>query len=325
MSDPLCTIAHMDTSKIWVEAWSPEYGSSFEVANGIAQTEEEVAPYVETREWQALSPRPCAFPVAAFIDGVSRVDARAYLQTEETTVQGIFGSVGIGAVLVEGSATFGPTQVHRAAIFGGGRSADAPPMPAPLAYASRSVPGERPEEIRKGLESFRHEVEVKMAHRLAQQGYLVIADGALGVFEPVDIVGFIKSHAKAYLPPPIDRVVADLGAGQRTPVFQFDVIRPRYSWYLRLADGEGQHPWAGVARCEVSATMSLERAIGLADMVTSNLPRFASRPFWDTRAPQNLVPIATLERRLWHLLGDRNLVYRHIRSSFESSRRPQLV
>ena len=43
--------------------------------------------------------------------------------------------------------------------------------------------------------------------------------------------------------------------------------------------------------------------------------RFASKPFWDTRSPQNLVPIATLERRLWHLQGDRQLVLRRIRSA----------
>lgn len=315
----------MPESNIWVEAWSPEYGASYEVANGIAPTLEEVAPFVETRDWRPLDPAPSVWPVSAFIDGVSRVDARAFMQAGPLTVQGLCGSVGIGSAIVDGVASFGPMEVHRAAIFGAGAQGDMPAMPPPLHYASRSVPGSDPAQIRKGLESFRHEVEVKMAHRLAEQGYLVIADGALGVFEPVDIVGFIKSHARAYLNPDLEPVVRDLGAGQRTPVFQFDIIRPRYSWYVRLASGEGEHPWAGVARCEVSATMSLERAVALADTVTQHLPRFASQPFWDTRAPQNLVPIATLERRLWHLLGDRQLVYRQIRSSLVNARRQQVV
>lgn len=305
----------MSSANIWVEAWSPEYGASYEVSNGIAPTLEEVAPFVETKTWEPIRPDPAPFPAAAFIDGVSRVDARAFMQDGDLTVQGLCGSVGIGATIINGKASFGPTQVHRAAIFGAGAEGEMPPMDPPLDYVSRSVPGSRPEEIRKGLESFRHEVEVKMAHMLAEQGYLVIADGALGVFEPVEIVGFIKSHARAYLDSELEQTVRRLGPGERTPVFQFDVIRPRYSWYVRLADTTGQHPWAGVARCEVSATMSLPKAVALADTVTANLPRFASQAHWDTRAPQNLVPIATLERRLWHLLGDRELVLRKIRSA----------
>jgi hypothetical protein len=65
----------------------------------------------------------------------------------------------------------------------------------------------------------------------------------------------------------------------------------------------------------VSASLPLHRAVELADLTALHLPRFASKPFWDSRSPQNLVPIATLERRLWHLQGDRQLVLRRIRSA----------
>ena len=105
-----------------------------------------------------------------------------------------------------------------------------------------------------------------------------------------------------------------LNAGERTPIFQFGRIRPRYSWYTRIAPAPHQHPWAAIARCEVSITVGLNRAISLANEVTYHLPRFASKAFWDTRAPQNLVPIATLERKLWSLLGERELMLRRIRS-----------
>ncbi|MGH2810135.1 MAG: hypothetical protein ACRDIA_04550, partial [Actinomycetota bacterium] len=74
-------------------------------------------------------------------------------------------------------------------------------------------------------------------------------------------------------------------------------------------------PWAGIARCECSASLPLTKAVELADMISANLPRFASRSYWDPRAPQNLVPIAALERRLWHLLGDRQIIYRQLRSA----------
>lgn len=311
-----------EPGRIWVEAWSPEYGSSFDVAAGLAPSEEEVAPFVETEDWRPIVPASnIEWPISAFLDGVSRVDARAFLDSDGVTIPGLCGSVGIGSVIVDGSASFGEYEVHRAAIFGSGGSVAMPPIAGGLDYVSRSVPGGRADELRQGLESARAEVEAEMARKLAREGYLVIADGALGVLEPYDVVGFIKSHQKAYLPDTLEPVVRALGPGERTPIFSFGVIRPRYSWYMRLAATAQQHPWAAVARCEVSASVSLDRAIQLADLVTFHLPRFASKPFWDTRAPQNLVPIATLERRLWHLLGDRELVYRKIRSALMRSRR----
>jgi hypothetical protein len=52
------------------------------------------------------------------------------------------------------------------------------------------------------------------------------------------------------------------------------------------------------------------------------LPRFASTPYKDPRAPQNLVPIAGLERRLRGMLGDARLLYRTLTVA---SRRPALV
>jgi hypothetical protein len=63
--------------------------------------------------------------------------------------------------------------------------------------------------------------------------------------------------------------------------------------------------------------------VDLADVTARDLPRFASSGYWDTRSPQNLVPIATLERRLWHLLGDRELVLRRIRSAVSRAGAPE--
>ncbi|MCA1840348.1 MAG: hypothetical protein ABR507_11935 [Actinomycetota bacterium] len=303
-------------SRVWVEAWSPEYGASYEVTNAIASSDEEVAPFVETEDWAPIPVGASERPRLAFIDGVSRVDARAFLDTGPLTVPGLCGSVGIGAVFVEGSrARFGPYEIHRRLIFGSGAEGPAPYIDASLIYEALSVPGAKPEDLRHGLETARGAVEAQLALKLAREGWLVVADGALGILEPLGVIGFIKSHQRAYLTPDLEPVVRALAAGERTPIFQFGVIRPRYSWYTRLAESQNQHPWAAIARCEVSATLPLNRAVELADIATFHLPRFASKAFWDTRAPQNLVPIATLERRLWHLLGDRELVYRKIRSA----------
>jgi hypothetical protein len=303
--------------RIWVEAWSPEYGASYEVADGLARTEEDVAPTVEveTTEWAPIAPAKRDLPPVAFLDGVSRVDARAFMDAGAAVIPGLCGSVGAGAVLVEDKAIFGPSKVRRSVVFGSGAEATLPSVDPSLVYESRSVPGSRPEELNLGLQEVRSSAEDELAARLAREGWLVIADGPARVREPLPVIGMIKSHHKAYLGPELEPVVRALVSGERTPVFLFGIIRPRYSWYLRLADDGGEHPWAGVVRCEVTAALSMGRAFELADLAALHLPRFASRPFWDSRAPQNLVPIATLERRLWHLLGDREIVYRRIRSA----------
>ena len=53
----------------------------------------------------------------------------------------------------------------------------------------------------------------------------------------------------------------------------------------------------------------------LADRSTAVLPTVASEPHLDPRAPQNLIPIAALERDLRHRLGDAGLVLRHVRAA----------
>ncbi|MGQ0678785.1 MAG: hypothetical protein ACT4OM_03860 [Actinomycetota bacterium] len=304
----------MSVNRIWVDAWSPEYGSSARMDDGLAATEEQVDLFVEGREWRPVVPAPSERPVVAFVDGVNRVDARAFLGEHGRVVPGLFGSVGAGAVVVDGSARFSHCSVERWSVFGMGAAPVVRPLDSTLSYLGRSVPGGAPEDLLNELQKARANLEQDLARNLARGGYLVLADGPLQVREPLDLVGYIKSHRKTYLAPAQEEVAFELEQGQRTPIFQFGRIRPRYSWYARIAGPANQHPWAAIARCEVSVTVGLERAIGLADQVTHHLPRFGSKGFWDTRAPQNLVPIASLERKLWNLLGDRELILRRIRS-----------
>ena len=49
--------------------------------------------------------------------------------------------------------------------------------------------------------------------------------------------------------------------------------------------------------------------------MTATLPRFASAPHKDPRAPQNLYPISGLERVLRRRLGDPLLILRALRSA----------
>ena len=84
---------------------------------------------------------------------------------------------------------------------------------------------------------------------------------------------------------------------------------PVHSWYLRLPGPLGS-AWAGIVRIECGSELSTDAAVALADVSAATLPRFASTSYKDARAPQNLVPIAGLERRLRALLGDSRLLHR---------------
>jgi hypothetical protein len=63
-------------------------------------------------------------------------------------------------------------------------------------------------------------------------------------------------------------------------------------------------------RVECSPELTPDQAIELAEQSGATLPRFASSPYKDPRAPQNLVPIAGLERRLRGMLGDSRVLHR---------------
>jgi hypothetical protein len=125
-------------------------------------------------------------------------------------------------------------------------------------------------------------------------------------------VGSIKTQHRSYGPPIVQQTVADLAAGQRTPVFAIGDRFARWSWYLRLP-GPVPHRLASVVRCEVDADLPVDEVVRLADTVCATLPRFASSPAKDSRAPQNLYPIGGLERHLRHLLGDAPLLMRGLR------------
>jgi hypothetical protein len=70
-----------------------------------------------------------------------------------------------------------------------------------------------------------------------------------------------------------------------------------------------------VVRCEAAGDLARDDAIAVADRVTATLPRFASQPYHDARAPQNLHPIAGLERELRRQLGDQLLLERALRQA----------
>jgi hypothetical protein len=159
------------------------------------------------------------------------------------------------------------------------------------------------------------------------------------------VVGYIKRIQQWYIGRTELDLLPTLRAGERTPLFHIPAagiigaIRGadgaaaaggaagdgRFSWYLRLADlGAHFHPLGGVMRLETSGSLPLAEVLRLADETSALLPRLASSPARDPRAPHNLTPVAALEARLTHLLGDRLLIRRLITSALAGPAREEV-
>ncbi len=299
-------------------------------------TVEAVDTTCEGRDWAPVDPGPIGalgeLPVA-FVDGTRRLEARVFLTPNGgMPTPGLAGSVGVGAVVcapapagVNGrKATNGTKRraevvelrIDRFLAGAGGTAAELPAGPG-LDYRRLPVPGSSIDACVYGIHEAMRAREAALALELAGD-HLVFIDGPLAVMRPGPqaVVGFIKSHHVRYLNEEDEAILPMLGCGQRTPMFCFGEPRPRYAWYLRLCDlPQGQHGWHGLIRCEAPAALPLPEVVALADASAALLPAFASAPYWDPRVPQNLVPVAGLEKRLRHLLGDRELIYRMIRSA----------
>ena len=142
---------------------------------------------------------------------------------------------------------------------------------------------------------------------------LLVVDGPLrGRGHLPRALGYIKSHRAAYLPTDQHSMIGTLSAGQRTPVFRMGTSWDRHSWYLRLPCLPSA-PWAGIVRVECSPDLPVNDVVALANLSQVTLVRFASTEYKDARAPQNLYPIAGLERELRRRLGDSRLLYRALR------------
>ena len=296
--------------KIAIETWDPAYGTASAVlADAATATEVDVDIEVPAAEWEPIAPATAPLPDRiVFVDGVRRIDAHAWLDDGAGPRQGILASYAAGTTVVENRARFGPSEVRRR-LF-------APGDPQPLAtrvgeYRPFGVAGHEAEALSATLQDALGKLEVDVAGRVGEAN-LVVVDGPLyGHRHSSRTVGYIKTHRVQYLAtfPAATRIIAALNAGERTPVFRFRTSWTRHSWYLRLP-GPRLHTWAGVVRVESSPDATMAETQRLADATAVLLPRFASVPHKDPRAPQNLFPIAGLENQLRHRLGDPALVRR---------------
>ncbi len=325
--------------RLHVDTWDPGYGAALAAEDGVAggrprrPTEATVDVGVERAEaaWEPLAPGPAvrAPGVVHFVDGVRRVDARLWIDDPDVggpPMLGLCASYAAGAVTCDlgaGSADVTVVEVERAVFT-------SKPAPPPLGahdrieYPPVVLSSADPTVLDQGLQAKLRDLEITVAAKARDASApggrttgpddLLVVDGPLrGRTGLARTLGYVKTHQTRYLPPALDAVVSRLGPGQRTPVFRLGTSWHRLTWYLRLPVAPDAAPWSGVVRVECAPELPVARAVTLADVSAVTLPRFASRPFKDPRAPQNLVPIGGLERRLRALLGDARLLHRCLR------------
>lgn len=296
-----------------VESWAPEYTSAVD-----AQVLEPSTAHVDVdvelsaREWRPLTPARSGARRVLFVDGVRRIDARVWIGGATGAARpGLAASYAAGVVCCDGQARLDAAEVRRVLISA---VADAEPISTRCGtYAPVLADGDGTDEQVAALQQ-----QMRALERLTAAGVgpadLVVVDGPLSRPSVPCAVGYVKTHQRAYLQPELSRVVGALSAGQRTPLFATTTKEKRFSWYARLP-GPADHAWSGIVRGELPGDLPTSEARGFADLATATWPRFASAPHKDSRAPQNLHPIAGLERALRHRLGDWALLYRSLRAA----------
>ena len=312
--------------KFSVDPWDPSYGSAND-ADILEPTTAKVEVDIEmpSSKWKPLRPSAeAAAGVVLFVDGVRRVEARVWIDAGDGSVRpGIVASFAAGVARCDGVASIATVIVERG-LFSSHGGAEAIATRAGE-FPPRLAPTDTPEGLSLALQERMAMTEVHAAEVACEQGdaELIVVDGPLkGRQHLPHTVGYVKTHHVAYLPPELHAIVGRMAPGERSPLMCLGTSWSRLSWYLKLPS-DGDLPWSGIVRCECSADLPLPEAIALADRVAATVPRFGSQAHKDGRAPQNLYPIAGLERELRRRLGDPNLIYRAIRVA--AARQPALA
>jgi hypothetical protein len=322
-----------------VDSWDPGYGTSFGI-EGPEETVTAVVTDVEVADdaWTPIPVSPMQPPRATiFVDGVRRIDARIWIDAASgpraEASMGLCASYAAGAVCCcERGAHVLPPEIRRG-LFTVDPHATALETGSVGTYQVFPTTLNEKQGLALSLSSALQqrltELELVAAVNARSHGSdhagpdhgspdgseLLVVDGPVRGREHLPrVLGFIKSHQIAYLGPRLHRMVAELGPGERTPVFLIGGSWDRFSWYLRLP-GPRSHAWAGIARVECAANVSAAEVIALAGLSQAVLPRYASEEFKDPRAPQNLYPVGALESDLRRRLGHPGLVYRALRQA----------
>lgn len=301
---------------IYMEEWSPEYGSPYGVEATVATPATNVELVEDGDTVQNHPGTPTALNLA-FIDGIRRGEGHLYQTAPDGTMTtGLAGVYAVGSVLLEnGEAHFGDAIVKRLLIWSDGVAGELPNSDLwqwePLTITEQGTPA-----LIETLQDAMRHAEAELGQSLRNAGRLVVLDGPLTYMwgQREGSVGYIKTHHRSLLPTANWPQVADLPLGYRTSLFSIN--QDRYSCYARVGNPTlVGGPYTGIIRLEIPADSGLAHAVLLANQMTGILPELAGRHVKDPRAPQNLDPVHSLENHLRHALGDSRLATRALRDA----------
>ena len=320
----------MDKIRLRLDPWPGDYDGALQIEELQALQAAEIDTAAETPEWIAIpaAREQCCQTKIAFIDGVRRIDARVVGETDSgQIVYGMFGSLGVGAVEIEGTkAVIDRVIVRRYLLLGSSRSSQPVGFQignVPISYEPYSTADSGPSGPMLALQNQMRAEEASLAETAEASGAYVFADGPLNYFSGLKhrTIGVIKRLHQPYIPSLQFALLSRLQLGDRTPVFAIlDGKYDRYAWYLRLAKPRTlEYGVAGIIRLEVRTGVGIDEAVKSAEMSAMSLPAFASDPARDPRSPQNLLPVGALEQELRRRLGDDMVIRRGIEKRlFES-------
>ena len=316
--------------KIRFDPWSVDYGASIlsSEENDFALLQKlRVDASIEMPEesWAPIYCDPSRFDPSstsvAFVDGVRRMESNLVFEMDNGFLYGGFGCCAAGAVVIthgrinrmEDSLRVCSVQRYLFAPEDSGMPetlniAQSYPPGSTLPHSVVGQSGLDPTESMRSLQQLMRQEEGLVIEQIApDDASLVIADGPLNL--PLirhDAAGFIKSLHSFYLSSSLFPVLMRMRKHERTPMFLLtgeDVVE-RYSVYVRIQDPRPQDTiLAGLARFEVAGLGGIDSAKAILDRCAALVPLFASPYGRDPRAPQNLLPISTLEIELRRRLG----------------------
>lgn len=311
-------------TRLLIDTWDAEYGSSFEAFEVEGDTAAPAAHVVEAVPWAPVAASAADPPRRiGFLDGARRIELRLFAEEGGTIAPALAGSWAVGLAWGGERSEIGLIRTGRALVVGGGLAHADLRMTvgkARIDFAASSVAGTTPADPLQGLQNAMREAEAALAREVMATDApdLLVLDGPLTYFAGEGlVVGMIKRQNRPHLRPDQAGILGLLGVGERTPLFLLgDQRLERFSWYLRIGprrpiDGT----MTGIVRLETSTAAGLDHARRVADITAAVLPRFATEWGKDPRAPQNLYPVAQLERELHRRLGDRMILRRAIESA----------
>ncbi len=318
------------------DPWALEYDLPVALEEG--QAPHEVRVDVEPGPWRAISPLT-SLPLPqtlAFIDGRRRLDGRAIGRDGDRILYGAFATVAAGIIEIDchhRRAHFpAAATVERVIAFGGDRQPEPVTVPGPpgsrctLRYAPApnatcrndpQVPLALVQERMRDIEAALAVARSRDAQTLAIQDGNLFRDyeGSAGA-----IVGYMKTLQRNYLPAENARLLWQLAPGERTPLFSVGRGSARYwSWYMRSGQ-TGRGSLHGIVRLEIFASKAnLALAQKIANWCCHLIPKYASEPLRDPRAPQNLMPVNALESWLGRHMGNPAIAQRCVKQFLQGA------